>query len=99
MRYPVKVFGVLLIVSALLMSCAKKASDYDALVKEYKKVACIGMVDKNASMSEKANALERQLELNEEYKKALKTLSSKEQAKLLMAWSKAMAEVADGKCD
>ena len=98
MRKMISIFGVVVLFMTLLAGCSKEASDYDHLLKEYKEVVCIGM-DTHSSMSEKTSALERQLELNSEYEKALKVLSKKEQSKLIMNWSKVMAEVADGKCD
>jgi len=98
MKKQVKNFALVLVVSAFLVSCGKTANDYNYLVKEYKKVVCIGM-DNSSSMSEKTKALQRQNELNVEYQEALESLSTKEQAKLIMAWSNAMAEVADGKCN
>lgn len=98
MKKHFKTFAVIIIASGLLVGCGKKASDYNYLVKEYKKVVCIGL-DNSSSMSEKTKALQRQNELNVEYQEALESLSDKEQAKLMMAWGNAMAEVADGKCD
>ena len=57
------------------------------------------MGKKGNSMSDKTQALSRQLELNKEYEEALKNLSNEEKSKLMMNWAKALAEVADGKCD
>jgi hypothetical protein len=93
-----KTLATILLFTALITGCGKKASDYNYLVKEYKEVVCIGM-DQNASMTEKNQALQRQMELNTEYEKALESLSQKEKAKLILAWSHAMAEVSDGNCD
>ena len=98
MRKMISIFGLVVLLTTLLAGCGKTASDYKHLVKEYKEVVCIGM-DKQTSMSEKAAALQRQMELNSEYEKALKTLPEKEKSKLIMAWGKVMAEVVDGKCD
>jgi len=98
MKKHFKTFAVIIIASGLLVSCGKKASDYNHLVKEYKKVVCIGM-DNSSSMAQKTKALQRQNELNIEYEEALESLPDKEKAKLMMAWGNAMAEVADGKCD
>ena len=93
------IFGVILLASAILTSCGKKASNYEGIVKEYKKVLCVGMDKNNNSMSDKTKALQRQLELNKEYEEALKNLSVDEQPKLMMSMANAMAEAADGKCD
>ncbi|MBM3922427.1 MAG: hypothetical protein FJ340_04385 [Sphingomonadales bacterium] len=99
MKKTIQFFGVLLLCSTLMISCSKKASDYDNLVKEYKKVLCIVMDKNNSSMSEKTKALQRQQELNTEYQEALTNLSQEEKSKLLMSWANAVAEVGDGKCD
>lgn len=98
MKKHLKAFAVIVIATGLLVSCGKSANDFDHLIREYKKVVCIGL-DNSSSMSQKAKALQRQNELNVEYQEALESLSDKEQAKLMMAWGNAMAEVADGKCD
>jgi|688.fasta_scaffold1041148_1 hypothetical protein len=99
MKKTMQFFGVLLLTSLLVVSCSKKASDYDGLVKEYKKVLCIVMDKNNSSISEKTKALQRQQELNTEYQEALTNLSQEEKSKLLMSWANAVAEVGDGKCD
>jgi len=91
--------GAIIVASVLFSSCGKKASDYENLVKEYKQVLCVGMGKKGNSLSDKTQALSRQLELNKEYEEALKNLSNEEKSKLMMNWAKALAEVADGKCD
>jgi len=93
------IFGAVIFASFMLTSCGKKASDYEGIVKEYKKVLCVGMDKNNNSMSDKTKALQRQLELNKEYEEALKNLSQDEKSKLIMSWANALAEVSDGKCD
>ncbi len=93
------IFGVILFASAILTSCGKKASDYEGITKEYKKVLCVVMDKNNNSMSDKTKALQRQLELNKEYEEAIKNLSPDEKSKLMMSWANIMAEVSDGKCD
>ena len=87
----------LFIASVALAGCGNYADQYQAIVDEYKKVCCIGM-DPNASMTAQTEALSRQLELNTVYQQALLSLPAKEQQALMMAWAKAMAEVADGNC-
>ncbi len=87
----------LFVASLTLAGCGNSADQYQAIVDEYKKVCCIGM-DPNASMTAKTEALNRQMELNTVYQQAIASLPPKEQQALLMAWSKAMAEVADGNC-
>jgi hypothetical protein len=92
-----KALLILFIASLTLAGCGGSASDYQSLVDEYKNVMCTGM-DPNATMTAKTEALSRQLALNEEYKDALNSLPLKEKQALMMAWAKAMAEVADGNC-
>ena len=87
----------LFVASLTLAGCGNSADQYQAIVDEYKKVCCIAM-DPNASMTVKTEALSRQMELNAVYQQALASLPTKEQQALLMAWSKAVAEVADGNC-
>ena len=81
----------------ILNGCGESADQYQSLIDEYKNVMCIGM-DPNVPMSEKTVALNRQVELNEEYKQVLLKLSAKEQQNLTMRWAKAVAEVSEGKC-
>jgi uncharacterized lipoprotein YehR (DUF1307 family) len=90
------VWLVILSLSIAITGCGKKASTYDSLIKEYKKCVSTGL-DKNAALSDKTKALQRQLELNKEYETALKTLSQEEAAKLMAAWANAMAEASEGK--
>jgi hypothetical protein len=99
MKKLMTIFGVIIFSSAILTSCGKKASNYEGIVKEYKKVLCVVMDKNNNSMSDKTKALQRQLELNKEYEEALKNLSQDEKSKLMMSWANALAEVSDGKCD
>ena len=83
----------------IFTSCGKKASDYDNIVKEYKKILCVLIDENNKAMSDKTKALQRQQELNKEYQEAIKKLSQDEKSKLLISWANALAEVGDGKCD
>lgn len=99
MKKLMTIFGAIFFISLTLASCGKKSSDYENIIKEYKKVLCVVMNDKNSSMSDKTKALQRQQELNKEYEEALKNLSAEEQSKLMMSWANALAEVSDGKCD
>jgi hypothetical protein len=99
MKKTMTIFWAILFASTIFIGCGKKASDYEGIIKEYKKVYCIGMYKNNESMSDKTKALQRQLELNKEYEEALKNLSADEKSKLMMSWANAMAEVADGNCD
>jgi basic membrane lipoprotein Med (substrate-binding protein (PBP1-ABC) superfamily) len=99
MKKAMTIFGVILFASAILTSCGKKASNYEGIVKEYKKVGCVVMDKNNNSMSDKSKALQRQQELNKEYEEALKNLSVDEQPKLMMSMANALAEISDGKCD
>lgn len=99
MKKNVTIIGAIIVASVLFSSCGKKSSDYDNLIKEYKQVLCVGLGKNSNSLSDKTQALTRQLELNQEYAEALKNLSDEEKAKLMMKWAKALAEVADGKCD
>jgi hypothetical protein len=99
MKKSMTIFGAILIAATILSSCGKKASDYENIVKEYKKVLCIVMDKNNNSISEKTKALQRQQELNKEYEEAIKNLSQEEKSKLMMSWANALAEVSDGKCD
>ena len=92
-----KALPILFIASLALAGCGGSASDYQSLVDEYKDVMCIGM-DPNATMTAKTEALSRQIALNEEYLKAINSLGLKEKQALMMAWAKAVAEVADGNC-
>ena len=93
------IFGAVIFASFMLTSCGKKASDYEGIAKEYKKVLCVVMDKNNNSISDKTKALQRQQELNKEYEEALKNLSQDEKSKLMMSWANALAEVSDGKCD
>ena len=99
MKQKLTILAALLVAFTLVASCGKKATEYDSLIKEYKKVLCINMDQNNHSMSEKTQALTRQLELNKEYEEAIKTLSTEEKSKLMMNWANALAEVSEGKCD
>ena len=91
--------GVFLLICTTLASCGKKASDFEYIVKEYKKTLCVVMGKNNNSISDKTKALQRQQDLNKEYEEAVKSLSQEEQSKLMMSWANALAEVSDGKCD
>ena len=73
------------------------ADSYQSLVDEYKRVTCIAM-NPNASITAKTEAVSRQMQLNVEYQQALNSLPPDGKQKLMMAWAKAMAEVADGDC-
>ena len=99
MKKSMTILGGILIAATVLTSCGKKASDYDNIVKEYKKILCVVMDENNNSMSDKTKALQRQQELNKEYEEAIKNLSQEEKSKLMMSWANALAEVRDGKCD
>ncbi|MCH2133524.1 MAG: hypothetical protein MK116_07225 [Phycisphaerales bacterium] len=87
----------LAVTTIILAGCGDSADQYQGLIDEYKHVMCVGM-DPNASMTAKTEALNRQLELNQEYQLALQSLPPEAQQKLIMAWTKVMAEVADGNC-
>ena len=94
-----KKFYILVLAPMVLIGCDGSSADqYQWIVDEYKEVLCIGY-DRNASMTAKTEALGRQLQLNEEYKKALASLSLGDQQVLLLAWTKALAEVVDGDCN
>lgn len=80
------------------IGCSNKADSYEHLVKEYREVLCIVM-DENAEFSVKTKALERQVELNEEYQKAVSELSGDEQGKLMTSWANMAMEVSEGKCN
>ena len=81
----------------ILISCGKKADDYQNLIDEYKDVICISQ-DPSASLSGKASALNKQLELQKEYTDALGELDNEEKTKFMMKWSVALAEASEGKC-
>ena len=87
------------ILSLTIYSCGDgtSAETFQYIIDEYKSVLCVNQ-SSSASMTERTNALTRQLELNEEYKEALLKLSDSEKAKLMMSWAKALSEVADGDC-
>ena len=92
----------LLISSILILtiySCGDgtSATSFQHIIDEYKSVMCVGF-SSSASMTERTNALARQLELNKEYEEALLKLSDSEKSKLIMSWAKALAEVTDGDC-
>lgn len=82
----------------MLHSCGKKASDYDHLINEYKNIICISK-DTNATMTQKTQALQKQLNLQNEYMNALNDLNNDEKAKFMMNWSAALAEANDGYCN
>jgi len=82
----------------ILNSCGKKASDYDHLINEYKDIICISK-DTNATMTQKTEALQRQLSLQNEYINALKDLSNEEKATFMLNWSSALAKANDDYCD
>lgn len=77
-----------------ISGCGKKASDFDPLITEYKQCLETAM-DQTSSLSEKTKALQRQLELNNEYQSALQALGSGERQKLMMKWAVMLSEVAD----
>lgn len=81
----------------ILVSCGKKAEDYQNLIDEYKDIICISQ-DSTASLSAKTSALSRQLELQKEYTDALSDLDNEEKTKFMMKWSVAIAEASEGKC-
>lgn len=82
----------------LLVSCGKKADDYKSLITEYKDIICISQ-NPNSSLTDKTNALSRQLELQKEYTDALSELDNDEKAKFMMQWSVALSEASEGKCN
>lgn len=87
-----------LFVCFILISCGKKASDYNYLTKEYKNIICISK-DPSATVSQKMKALQSQLSLQNEYMTALKNLNNDEKAKFIMNWSVALSEANEGNCD
>jgi hypothetical protein len=50
-------------------------------------------------MTQKTEALQRQLSLQNEYINALKDLSNEEKATFMLNWSSALAKANDGYCD
>lgn len=95
-----KITNIILLLFACLIlnSCGKKASDYDHLINEYKDIICISK-DTNATMTQKTEALQRQLSLQNEYINALKDLSNEEKAKFMLNWSAALSKANDGDCN
>jgi len=79
-------------------SCAKNADSYKPLVDEYKTVMCTAL-DSTSSLSEKAKAQSRQVELNQELQEAMSKLELEELSKLTSMMNIAMAEASEGKCN
>ncbi len=99
MKKAMTILGAIFFVSATSTSCVKKASDYDNIIREYKKMLCVLMDENNNSMSDKRKSLQSQQELNKEFQEAIKKLSQDEKSKLLRSWANALGDVGDGKCD
>jgi aromatic ring hydroxylase len=99
MKKAMTILGAILFVSATSTSCVKMASDYDNILREYKKMLCVLMDENNNSMSDKTKSLQRQQELNKEFQEAMKKLSQDEKSNLLRSWANALVEVGEGKCD
>lgn len=99
MKKAMTILGGILFVSATSTGCVTMASDYDNILREYKKMLCVLMDENNNSMSDKTKSLQRQQELNKEFQEAMKKLSQDEKSNLLRSWANALVEVGEGKCD
>jgi hypothetical protein len=94
-----RTFICLALTGLFFLSCSKKATDFQGLIKSYKQVMCTTMSATESSLKEREKGMKKLNDIKQECLESLKYLKQEEKEKFHQMMAEAELEVAEGKCD